>query len=395
MNTPPRNALAEVTVVSDSGSCVIGNRVTGNYVATPEIGGQVIRWLQAGLSPQECTERSRTMTGEPVDVADFLKVLTDEQILRPTDESSSTRHRGPRRSRQVGRVLFSRTASSGYAALTVAGGVLLVLRPTAADAVVGHSPLASVLVLSALTAALTIIHEMGHVLAAAREGLRCRLSVGRRLYFVTAEADLTRLWGLPRSRRYPPVLAGMALDAASVGGLLVVQAVVGTDLGGLPRDLVRAAVLVQVSALIFQTAVFARTDLYAVLAVASGCHQLWRTKTALLRRLTRTADVADLTALANAPHHQQVWARLLLLLYVPGLALAGWYLAQVSLPGLWRILTLAVSGIRTLDPHDPALYEGLLVVVAVAGPSLVALATALAAGARAARRGVIRPLQRS
>lgn len=207
---------------------------------------------------------------------------------------------------------------------------------------------------------------------------------------MTAQADLTRLWGLPRGRRYPPLLAGMAVDAASVGLLLIVQAVAGPGLSGLPGELVRAAVLVQVSALLFQSAVFVRTDLYAVLAVASGCHQLWGTKTALLRRLTHTADHQDLVTLAAAPGRELAWARVHLTLYIPGLVLAGWYLVQVSLPGLLHILALAVSAIGTFDPHDPALYEGLLVILAVAGPSLIALTAALAGVARAARRGFTR-----
>lgn len=178
MSAGPEHALAEVTVVAESGSCVIGNRVTGNYVAVPAIGGQIIRWLQAGLSPQECAERARVVNaGEPVDIADFLNVLADEQILRPIDGTPSTRPDSPRRRRQAGRVLFSRPAWAGYVALAAAAAVLLIsrpdLRPVGTDAVVGNSPLASVLVLSGLTAALTVIHELAHVLAAAKEDLPC------------------------------------------------------------------------------------------------------------------------------------------------------------------------------------------------------------------------------
>jgi len=49
-------------------------------------------------------------------------------------------------------------------------------------------------------------------------------------------------------------------------------------------NVLAATVVLQIAAIVFQAAVFMRTDLYAVLATVSGSRNLWALKTATFRR---------------------------------------------------------------------------------------------------------------
>ena len=77
------------------------------------------------------------------------------------------------------------------------------------------------------------VHEGAHVIATAAHGLRSSLSVTRRLYFLTFQADLTRLWSVPRRARYGPLLAGMTWDATAMTIVLALEATVAGHLSPL------------------------------------------------------------------------------------------------------------------------------------------------------------------
>jgi hypothetical protein len=340
----------------------------------------VVRWLQAGHGVAEVGERAARLVGEPVDVADFLDVLTAEGVLDPTAAAPDAVSTAWRR---VGRVVFSRAGWIVQGLLAVAGllGVLLrpELAPRPSDMLVAASPLLSVLVMSAAAVVCTLLHEAGHVLAAAARGVPSRLSVTRRLYFLTAQADLTALWGLPRAQRLPPLLAGLSVDAAVTGGLLLAR------FAGAPAHVdhvLAATVVLQVAAMVFQAAVFLRTDLYAVLATLSGSRNLWGLKSALLRAAVARTRPADRDLLRAASPRERRWALAYLGLYLPGLAAAVWYLAAVSLPGLWHLVGATAGGFAPFDLRRGATWESLATVGFVAVPTALPMLAWAGSGVR-------------
>ena len=66
--------------------------------------------------------------------------------------------------------------------------------------------------------ALTLLHEVFHVLAGRRLGIRSRVRISRRMYFVVLETNLDGLAVVERRRRYLPILAGLAGRRAGRGG---------------------------------------------------------------------------------------------------------------------------------------------------------------------------------
>jgi putative peptide zinc metalloprotease protein len=192
---PTTAQLAALTVVPDGDTFIVGSPRTAEYVEVPELGAKIIEWLQQGLDVPECERRAAELAGEPVDVADFLTVLADEGLFGEDDpdEPAGGDLDGTIRGR-LGKLLFHPVAWTAYALLSLTGPVLLLtvpdLRPSYRDGFPFSTQLLNILAVSVLGMAAVAVHEGAHVLATAAHGLRSRLSVSRRLYFLTFQADL-------------------------------------------------------------------------------------------------------------------------------------------------------------------------------------------------------------
>lgn len=391
MPIPSPAQIATLTLVADGDSFIVGSPHTAEYVEVPELGATIVRWLQQGLDVAECERRAAGLAGEAVDVVDFLTVLADEGLFAETEPADLVAGRNMRR---WGALLFHPAAWMAYGILSLTGPVLLIvmpgLRPSYRDGFPFATQLLNIVAVSLLGMAAVAVHEGAHVLATAALGLRSRLSVSRRLYFLTFQADLTRLWSVPRRSRYGPLLAGMAWDAVVLAVALALEAALAGHADPVAVRLLRALVLLQASALIAQSLVFVRTDVYALLVNATGCTTLWATKGALLRRLVRRATPADERQLAEAGPRETAWARRYLWLYVPGIAIALCYLVYFVLPSLPHLIGLCLAPIRADGLTTPAAWEGAAALAVAVVPSLLALAGAIRSGIRvlatAARR---------
>jgi hypothetical protein len=358
----------DISIVQEGTNYIVGNSISGVYVDVPEIGALIITWLQAGSGIADCEARAATLMGQPVDVTSFLRQLEDEHVLG----QPLARHRPEKapRGARAGRLLFGATGMWAQVGLGLTGAALIIgnpgLRPSPADFNVGGSPLASLLTATVISCLCTFLHEAAHVLAAASEGVRSTLSIGRRMYFITAQTDLTRLWSLPRRQRYRPLIAGITIDAAMTGLLVICQAA-GPQLNEI--SWIRMAIVLQLSALTAQSALFMRTDLYAILATFSGSRALWRTKTAVLHSWLGKPTTEDTEVLGQSTPKELSWARRYLALYIPGLALAGWYLVEVTLPGVFQILQLAIGELARPDFSSATTWAAVASVVLVVLPS--------------------------
>lgn len=385
---PSRAQVATLTLVADGDGFIVGSPHTAEYVEVPELGARIIEWLQQGLDVPECERRAADLAGEPVDLVDFLTVLADEGLFAGAEGGEHVERDGLEGTirQRVGRLLFHRAAWIAYAVVALAGPVLLVafpqLRPSYRDGFPFPAQLFNIVAVSVLGMAAVAVHESAHVLATAAHGLRSRLSVSRRLYFLTFQADLTRLWSVPRRARYGPLLAGMTWDAVVLTVALLLEATLARQLGPVAVRLLRALVLLQFTALIAQVMVFMRTDVYALLVNATGCKTLWATKGALLRRYLRRAGPDDERQLAHADPREVAWARRYLWLYVPGIAVALGYLVSFVLPSLPHLIGLCLAPIRADGLTTLAAWQGAAALAIAVVPSVFALGAAVRSAVR-------------
>ena len=205
---------------------------------------------------------------------------------------------------------------------------------------VGDAGLATLLLVVLATLG-AFVHESWHWLAARARDLPVRFGIDHRLYFVVFETDLSRLWALPRRERFGPLLAGLAIDSVVLAGLLGAQYAVHLDIVALPAAAVRlcaALAYVYVANMVWQCMIFLRTDLYAVLVMATGCRNLWRIKSLLLRRALGRLTDEQAAELARASDRDVRVGRWFRWVWVIGVVMAaGWFVVFVlprSPPGV-------------------------------------------------------------
>ncbi len=368
---------ASLTVVRDGDGYVLGSVRSASFVAVPEVGGQVIHWLQDGNGIDECARRAAELVGEPVDVAGFLDGLTQAGLLTVEDTVQADRAAGVASwKRALGRTLFGPVGLAVQGSLTAAAVATIVavprIRPAYTDAVVTHTPLASIVLIAVLGTALGLAHEFAHVLAAWAAGVSSRVSISRRMVTLVYQTDLTRLWSVPRRARIVPLLAGLVFDGATIGVCNLLELAVGGRAPSLVIEVIRLIAFLNVSAIVFQFLIFLRTDVYALFVLATGCKNLWGTKGAVVRRAMRRATDEDVALLDTIGGPEIRWAKIFLCLYVPGALWTGWYFLSFGLPALHRILATSLHAVFTDGLLSPAGAAGAVAfILAVASTGFV------------------------
>lgn len=366
-----------LTIVPEGDVAIVGNADADVFLALPEVGVMAIQALRAGSTISDAAVEAAAHAGEPVDVIGFVEGLVDTGLVTAVDGVSvgtdsdipiaadTDRSTLPTR---LARPLFSPLAWYIYGVLACASVGLFIVRPSLWPSfrdVLFHPNIAlCLLTMMLLSLALAAMHELAHWLAARAVGVDARLSVGRRQFLPVFEADLSGLWGIPRRGRYSPFLAGMAFDVVILTACLVPRWAAGEGWIELPSLLVGflgVVVLRQVLGLAWQTVIFLRTDLYAVLVTALGCYQLQRITQLTVRKWVRRLRSDDRAELMVAhPRDVQV-ARWFAPLTVVGLVGLYVYLVAFLIPGIVLVEQRVVTTLTTAPVGGGAFWQALTV----------------------------------
>ncbi|MGC4807510.1 hypothetical protein [Micromonospora sp. DT233] len=336
-----------VVRAEDADEYVVGDPVSGTFVVVPEVGARLVRLLAAGRSVAEAAAEVERETGEAVDALDFVEVLVEAGIIDGS-ASGDGAPAAPRAGRywsvsrlpaRLVRPLFGRVAWTFYVGCLVATAAMFAaepsLLPTYEDTFIFPDIVLSLLITNVVVIALTIVHEVWHALAGAAVGVPSRLRVERRGIFPVLETDLSGLWALPPQRRYGPFLAGMAIDGVLLFCAVAPRFAWSRGWIDLPPGLVRFLAMVvfsQAVKLAFQTLAYLRTDMYLVMATATGCRNLHQVTRLSLKRLVRRLDPQEAAILRDAHARDLRVSRWYRLLYLAGLIWMAWFLLHFLWP---------------------------------------------------------------
>ena len=283
--------LYPLTFVAESDDVIIGRPDIDSFAVFPADAAEVVRRLAAGEDPAAVAGWYERSYGEPADIGDFLDTLADLEFIRPPG-APVPGPLPPVRWRRLAAVLLSWPALALYAAATTAATALMIavpaLRPVPSQLFFSRSLLLVLAVSATAQLAGLVLHEGAHALAGRRLGLRSRLRIGRRLYFIVAETTLVGLMGVPSRKRILPFCAGLIADA------VLISAATGVAEAGRLAHWSPVAVQITVVVswitlvrMIWQFMIFMETDLCHVLAAALRCPDLHAMSRSYLRQQAR------------------------------------------------------------------------------------------------------------
>lgn len=223
---------------------------------------------------------------------------------------------------------------------------------------------------------LVLLHEAAHALAGRRLGLRSRLSVGRRLYYLVFLTALDGLVGVPRRKRFLPILAGILTDIAVLAGLTLLAAVTRRGDGSFPLvgAFALALAYLTVLRLLWQCWFFLQTDVYYLVVTVLGCVDLQTTAKQLLanRWCALLGRPARFDPEVWHPRDRSV-ARWYSVLMVAGYAFCLGTLAFGLLPSAVRVFATVLARLSAHGSHSAAgLTDSVLFLLLSVGEVVVA-----------------------
>jgi hypothetical protein len=346
-------ALHALAFLDGDEEVTVGRPDVDSYCVLPCDGAALLRQLAAGRTPRQAAEWYARTYDETVDMAEFLEAMDELGFLADADQPAPAISSVPWQ--RLGRLTYSPGAWIGYGVLMIAAVAVMTrhhdLAPRTRN--LFFTDYATLVMLLAVFGQLPFVlfHESFHALAGRRLGVRSRLRISRRLYFLVAETNLDGLVVVPKRKRYLPILAGMLADLLVIAVLTLLAAAVRHGNGSQPLAgrLCLALAFLTLLRLIWQFYFFLQTDLYQLAVTALGCVELHRTTNRLIanrvnRLIGRTHRISD----ESLWHHRdRAVARWYCWLLLAGylFSLASFLLA--ILPLLRRLLGGVVTGLAS------------------------------------------------
>ncbi|MEV7966535.1 hypothetical protein AB0O34_11205 [Sphaerisporangium sp. NPDC088356] len=284
--------LHPLVYLADGEEVTVGRPDTDSYGGFPPDGAELVRRLEQGATPREVAAWYEQEYHESVDMDDVIAALHELDFIRSSEEPESAA--APLRWRRLSRAVFSVPAWIIYGALVAWAMLAMAWRH---DLVPNYrhvffTEYYTIIQATLFVAAIPqlLLHESFHALAGRRLGLRSRLSIGRRLYFIVLETSLDGLVAVPRRKRYLPIVAGILADVV-VMAVLTIVADLTREPGGAFSSTGRFCLAFAFAILLrilWQFSFYLRTDLYVLIVTALGCVDLHTTaKRMLSNRVNR------------------------------------------------------------------------------------------------------------
>lgn len=277
-----------LSIQEDGTGFVVGSDVLNDYFQFPKEAIQIIGLLKEGNSLDEIKKKILVDGAEQLDVDDFIELLVSIGFLYKKEEEYLDRLRSNNQhveglsvsiNQNTALKLTSTPFRIGYC-LIVFYAMFLMFK----DSTYAIDPMAlvfdqnltfSLVLLLFLYLTATMLHEFGHMVAAARIGARSTLHIGNRLWNIVLEADITDIMSQPQIQRYLPILAGIIMDFLTISLVcLAIKYMVENNMDPYYIQIAKALTLQIIITIIWQFNLFLKTDIYYLICTYFNYHNL-------------------------------------------------------------------------------------------------------------------------
>ncbi|RSD26750.1 hypothetical protein [Mesobacillus subterraneus] len=276
--------LKQLAIRKDQKHFIVEDVMNGEFYEMPEVCISAIELINQEKPLYE-VEKALVIRypHEDIDLLNFVSQLLEFNLISKLDgeeiSSSSGQSNYPGFSwlpESFGRFFFNNISSKLYFLLLIASTGLTLFNPDIfprySDLFAFDLMFQNIIALMLISFLLVILHEFGHVLAARSEGLPAKIELGHRLFYVVLQTDMSHVWELPAEKRNKLYLAGMYFDIVVL--FLALSAQLFVSESSLGMGILKLIVLNTFIRLIYQAAVFMKTDLYYVMENKTGCYNL-------------------------------------------------------------------------------------------------------------------------
>jgi putative peptide zinc metalloprotease protein len=347
-----------LSVQKEGEAYLVGNLEMGDFYHFPEQGLRILNMLKSGSTVAAIRSRLAVESEEMVDVDEFVDQLTSIGFIHPEDQkhvvqeqlrsNAQDKRRTFNVDPRIANAIFSPPIALIYLALVVYAIVGAITNPALRinfDAFyidTNRTPLLLLILMASFVQ--VAMHESGHMLAAARHGIKSKYGIGNRMWTVVAESDLTGILTLPKSQRYFPMMAGLLVDILCTALLtILIQILLRHGVGPFWIQVVQAVILEIVIGMTWQFNIFVKTDIYYVLCNYLSYPDLDRDARAYMRDLVYRATsgrFGNAAALASSKNLNML--RLFAAVWVFGRLLSFLVLFGIFLPTMGQYVISAV-----------------------------------------------------
>lgn len=358
-----------LSVQQEGDDYYVGNAKLEEFYSLPEAGVRILRMLQEGQTVAAIKSNFASDQDDQVDVDEFVETLTEIGFIYPADEQHRFEEAVSDRSRKERRLIFR--ANQGLARAIFSAPSLVLYLVVVSYALyrfaISPQPLLSLeafyfskdltltlLSLAAVYAFSVALHELGHILATARQGIDSKLGMSNRLWQIVAETDMTGLLSLPREKRYLPMAAGMLVDLLNIAVIvLALDWVMRNAYDRFAIQLLQAWALQIAITVTWQFNIFLRTDVYYMICNYYGFTNLDDKARVFLANhvYTVTGGRFGKRSADYTPAHIGV-ARAFFVIWVVGRVAAVWFLLFMVVPTLYLYFQRAYAAYKS--PYIPA-----------------------------------------
>ncbi|MBV9451258.1 MAG: PqqD family protein [Streptosporangiaceae bacterium] len=357
----------------------VGRPETGVFIQLPPEGVALLGWMADSFSLDEISRRFIAEYGVAPELDDFvdgmrecgfIQSINGQPAVSPEEQAAAGRP--PSGWRLLASLPSKRVAwllapplRVLYWAIWLAVPAIFIMRPgllpRSPDAVPYSSDVVNLVVLTILGWLLIFLHELGHVLAVRARDCTGSLAISRRLYFVVAQTDMSGVRTIPRRQRYAPYLAGTTVDLAI---LLCCLGLRMAGPAGTINKLAQMACYFICLQILFQLAIFLRTDFYFVLTNWLRLGNLNQDTQEILRAWWRSVRRRQHVPGPDIPARERTLVHRYLPVYLLGIAAAFANLILYVLPVLVTLVARAIDAIAGRS-HSMSPWDGLALLLTV------------------------------